>query len=104
MLGHVVSQAGIKPDPYKCKAILDFLDTGLSQSHGESKKEMGPLWLFQTATTSELEYVDSRLKPLDNRDLDVVHLVQATLLNVTMGHLLEHDGNRRPYTSRGRQL
>ncbi|KZR96371.1 Uncharacterized protein APZ42_009324, partial [Daphnia magna] len=50
-------------------------------------------WLFGTATTKDLESVHSRLESFDKKGLEVVHLLQeqATLLNVTMGHLAEHE-------------
>ncbi|KAK4007056.1 hypothetical protein OUZ56_012212 [Daphnia magna] len=49
--------------------------------------------LFGTATTKDLESVHSRLESFDKKGLEVVHLLQeqATLLNVTMGHLAEHE-------------
>ncbi|KAK4015072.1 hypothetical protein OUZ56_030062 [Daphnia magna] len=50
-------------------------------------------WLFGTATTKDLESVHSRLESFDKKGLEVVHLLQeqATLSNVTMGHLAEHE-------------
>ncbi|KZS20291.1 Uncharacterized protein APZ42_013064 [Daphnia magna] len=41
----------------------------------------------------DLESVQSRLESFDKKGLEVVHLLQeqATLLNVTMGHLAEHE-------------
>ncbi|KZR99553.1 Uncharacterized protein APZ42_004533, partial [Daphnia magna] len=46
-------------------------------------------WPFGTATTKDLESVHSRLESFEKKGLEVVHLLQeqATLLNVTMGHL-----------------
>ncbi|KZS02192.1 Uncharacterized protein APZ42_000865 [Daphnia magna] len=50
-------------------------------------------WLFGTATTKDLESVHSRLESFDKKGLEVVHLLQdqATLLNMTMGQLAEHE-------------
>ncbi|KAK4009567.1 hypothetical protein OUZ56_018701 [Daphnia magna] len=43
--------------------------------------------------TKDLESVQSRLESFDKKGLEVVHLLQeqATLLNVIMGHLVEHE-------------
>ena len=50
-------------------------------------------WLFGTATTTELEEIHSRLEKTESKGVEMVHLMkeQATLLNVTVRHLVEHE-------------
>ncbi|KAK4021533.1 hypothetical protein OUZ56_003448 [Daphnia magna] len=54
-------------------------------------------WLFGTATTKNLESVYSRIESFNKKGLEVVHLLQeqVTLLNATMGHLVEHESEIR---------
>ncbi|KAK4024745.1 hypothetical protein OUZ56_010165 [Daphnia magna] len=49
-------------------------------------------WLFETASTKDLDSVHSRLESFNKKGLEVVHILQkqVTLLNVTMGHMSEH--------------
>ena len=58
-------------------------------------------WLFGTATTNDLELLHKRLQSLEKQGEAVAHLMknQTTLLNVTVNHLIEHEGGIDNLTS-----